>query len=249
MSGGGGYLGGGGSMDQRHRGETYKGKGKGKDDCDDFLWPVIEDFNLDPYFKTEEKGNENAAKVIEEALSKIKRFRLLLTVKDKALNIYTNQLEGFAFLKKIFPVRGMMYCRKPFLDMAEDEGSIPRKASRSTKYWKGKPKNQNHSIIFRRGEALQTIGMNQDNYLEEALKMRNILQEILKDSVRRTPTILGMREHIFTGSFGTISQRLLANPVSRKDATSTSKSTMEKMHKKRGGQVGGGSDKGLGRDL
>lgn len=36
--------------------------------------------------------------------------------------------------------------------------------------------------------------------MEEALKMRNLLQEFLKkhDGVRH-PTILGLREHIFTG--------------------------------------------------
>nr|QKN22526.1 callose synthase 3 [Urtica dioica subsp. dioica] len=92
----------------------------------------------------------------------------------------------------------------------------------------GKPENQNHSIIFTRGEGLQTIDMNQDNYMEEAFKMRNLLQEFLKkhDGVRN-PTILGLREHIFTGSvsslawfmsnqetsFVTIGQRLLANPL------------------------------------
>ncbi|KAL9145596.1 hypothetical protein ABFS82_13G054300 [Erythranthe guttata] len=91
----------------------------------------------------------------------------------------------------------------------------------------GKPENQNHAIIFTRGEALQTIDMNQDNYLEEALKMRNLLQEFLRVRRRSPPTILGMREHIFTGSvsslawfmsyqetsFVTIGQRLLANPL------------------------------------
>ncbi|XP_062171456.1 callose synthase 3 [Alnus glutinosa] len=92
----------------------------------------------------------------------------------------------------------------------------------------GKPENQNHAIIFTRGEGLQTIDMNQDNYMEEALKMRNLLQEFLKkhDGVRY-PTVLGLREHIFTGSvsslawfmsnqetsFVTIGQRLLANPL------------------------------------
>ncbi|XP_057473917.1 callose synthase 3 isoform X1 [Actinidia eriantha] len=92
----------------------------------------------------------------------------------------------------------------------------------------GKPENQNHAIIFTRGEGLQTIDMNQDNYMEEALKMRNLLQEFLKkhDGVRY-PTILGLREHIFTGSvsslawfmsnqetsFVTIGQRLLADPL------------------------------------
>ncbi|XP_048231950.1 callose synthase 1 isoform X2 [Ricinus communis] len=92
----------------------------------------------------------------------------------------------------------------------------------------GKPENQNHAIIFTRGEGLQTIDMNQDNYMEEAFKMRNLLEEFLQkhDGVRY-PTILGLREHIFTGSvsslawfmsnqetsFVTIGQRLLASPL------------------------------------
>ncbi|KAL4565098.1 hypothetical protein LXL04_029182 [Taraxacum kok-saghyz] len=89
----------------------------------------------------------------------------------------------------------------------------------------GKSENQNHAIIFTRGECLQTIDMNQDNYMEEAFKMRNLLQEFLiKHDDMRYPTILGVREHIFTRSvsslawfmsnqestFVTISQRLLA---------------------------------------
>ncbi|KAK3150352.1 hypothetical protein QOZ80_3AG0232130 [Eleusine coracana subsp. coracana] len=91
----------------------------------------------------------------------------------------------------------------------------------------GKPENQNHAIIFTRGEGLQTIDMNQDNYMEEALKMRNLLQEFLTEHGVRHPSILGVREHIFTGSvsslawfmsnqehsFVTIGQRLLANPL------------------------------------
>ncbi|XP_014500928.1 callose synthase 2 [Vigna radiata var. radiata] len=92
----------------------------------------------------------------------------------------------------------------------------------------GKPENQNHAIIFTRGEGLQTIDMNQDNYMEEAFKMRNLLQEFLKQpDGPRKPTILGLREYIFTGSvsslawfmsnqehsFVTIGQRLLAYPL------------------------------------
>ena len=41
----------------------------------------------------------------------------------------------------------------------------------------GKPENQNASIIFCFGEAIQAIDMNQDNYLFEALKMRNLIDE------------------------------------------------------------------------
>ncbi|KAL5980522.1 Callose synthase 5 [Asimina triloba] len=69
----------------------------------------------------------------------------------------------------------------------------------SAKIGEGKPENQNHAIIFTRGEALQTIDMNQDNYLEEALKMRNLLEEFNENHGLRPPTILGVREHIFTG--------------------------------------------------
>ncbi|KAI9074792.1 hypothetical protein K1719_043216 [Acacia pycnantha] len=95
------------------------------------------------------------------------------------------------------------------------------------KLGEGKPENQNHAIIFTRGEALQAIDMNQDNYLEEALKMRNLLEEFNEDHGVRQPTILGVREHIFTGSvsslawfmsnqetsFVTIGQRVLARPL------------------------------------
>ncbi|KAF9621859.1 hypothetical protein IFM89_028447 [Coptis chinensis] len=63
----------------------------------------------------------------------------------------------------------------------------------------GKPENQNHAIIFTRGDALQTIDMNQDNYIEEAFKMRNVLQEFLRHQEQHPPTIIGLREHIFTG--------------------------------------------------
>ncbi|KAG0630756.1 hypothetical protein M758_1G201800 [Ceratodon purpureus] len=94
----------------------------------------------------------------------------------------------------------------------------------------GKPENQNHAIVFTRGEALQTIDMNQEHYLEETFKMRNLLEEF--DSKKyglpdRRPTILGVREHVFTGSvsslawfmslqersFVTLGQRVLAKPL------------------------------------
>ncbi|KAL9257472.1 Callose synthase 11-like protein [Drosera capensis] len=95
------------------------------------------------------------------------------------------------------------------------------------KLGEGKPENQNHAIIFTRGDALQTIDMNQDNYFEEALKMRNLLQEFERHYGIRKPTILGVRENIFTGSvsslagfmsaqemsFVTLGQRVLANPL------------------------------------
>lgn len=38
----------------------------------------------------------------------------------------------------------------------------------------GKPNNQNHAIIFTRGEAIQAIDMNQDATLEDAVKIRQV---------------------------------------------------------------------------
>ncbi|PKA66554.1 Callose synthase 12 [Apostasia shenzhenica] len=95
------------------------------------------------------------------------------------------------------------------------------------KLGEGKPENQNHAFIFTRGDAVQTIDMNQDNYFEEALKMRNLLEEYTHKYGARKPTILGVREHVFTGSvsslawfmsaqessFVTLGQRVLANPL------------------------------------
>jgi callose synthase len=82
-------------------------------------------------------------------------------------------------------------------------------------------------MIFTRGEFVQTIDMNQEGYFEEALKMRNALQEFAKREGPLPTTILGLREHIFTGSvsslsnymalqetsFVTLGQRVLAKPL------------------------------------
>lgn len=81
----------------------------------------------------------------------------------------------------------------------------------------GKSDNQNHAIIFYRGEYLQLIDANQDNYLEECLKIRNVLGEFEEYSVsaqspyadyghkefKKPPVaIVGAREYIFSESIG-----------------------------------------------
>lgn len=82
----------------------------------------------------------------------------------------------------------------------------------------GKSDNQNHSIIFYRGEYLQLIDANQDNYLEECLKIRSVLaefEELTTDNVSPyTPgipsantnpvAILGAREYIFSENVGVL---------------------------------------------
>jgi 1,3-beta-glucan synthase len=83
----------------------------------------------------------------------------------------------------------------------------------------GKSDNQNHAIVFYRGEYLQLIDANQDNYLEECLKIRNILGEFeeLKPSnqspyaqwdakeFKKAPVaIVGTREYIFSENIGVL---------------------------------------------
>lgn len=68
--------------------------------------------------------------------------------------------------------------------------------------------------LFSRDEFLQTIDMNQEGYFEEALKLRNTLQEF---GIREGPlpmTILGLREHIFTGSVSSLANYFVCHPRS-----------------------------------
>jgi 1,3-beta-glucan synthase len=82
----------------------------------------------------------------------------------------------------------------------------------------GKSDNQNHAIIFYRGEYIQLIDANQDNYLEECLKIRSVLaefEEMKTDNVspyapgttseKTNPVaILGAREYIFSENIGVL---------------------------------------------
>lgn len=85
----------------------------------------------------------------------------------------------------------------------------------------GKSDNQNHAIIFHRGEYIQLIDANQDNYLEECLKIRSVLAEFEELNVEHVnpyaPTlkkgedqkefpvaILGAREYIFSENSGVL---------------------------------------------
>ncbi|KAG7696755.1 hypothetical protein KL951_003211 [Ogataea haglerorum] len=82
----------------------------------------------------------------------------------------------------------------------------------------GKSDNQNHCLIFYRGEYIQVIDANQDNYLEECLKIRSVLSEFEEmdydttnpyiPSVPNTGNapvaIIGAREYIFSENTGVL---------------------------------------------
>lgn len=78
----------------------------------------------------------------------------------------------------------------------------------------GKSDNQNHAVIFTRGEYIQLIDANQDNYIEECLKIRSVLAEFEEDQlfdpysteagkIKKNPVaIVGTREYIFSENTG-----------------------------------------------
>ncbi|GJN87989.1 hypothetical protein Rhopal_000944-T1 [Rhodotorula paludigena] len=81
----------------------------------------------------------------------------------------------------------------------------------------GKSDNQNHAVVFHRGEYIQLIDANQDNYLEECLKIRNVLGEFedyqvsphnpytpegAKEHGKHPVAIVGAREYIFSENIG-----------------------------------------------
>ncbi|CAN0116613.1 unnamed protein product, partial [Ectocarpus sp. 13 AM-2016] len=68
----------------------------------------------------------------------------------------------------------------------------------------GKPNNQNHAIIFTRGEAVQAIDMNQDGSLEDALKARQLLGEFDFNGGGNHARIVGFREFVFTHDVSSI---------------------------------------------
>jgi len=82
----------------------------------------------------------------------------------------------------------------------------------------GKSDNQNNSIIFYRGEYIEVIDANQDNYLEECLKIRSVLAEFesldvdevspyvhpSKHDTTSPVAFLGAREYIFSQHSGVL---------------------------------------------
>ncbi|RLV91253.1 13-beta-glucan synthase component FKS3 [Spathaspora sp. JA1] len=104
----------------------------------------------------------------------------------------------------------------------DDEGKLWRKyrikLSGNPILGDGKSDNQNHSIIFYRGEYIQVIDANQDNYLEECLKIKSLLSEFEEINIdigngydpesidtqddSNPVAILGAREYIFSQNIG-----------------------------------------------
>ncbi|KAJ2497869.1 1,3-beta-D-glucan synthase, partial [Coemansia sp. RSA 2052] len=179
----------------------------------------------------------NGSERLEQELERMARRKFKFVVAmQRFLKFNKDEREASDFLLRTYPDLQISYLEEM---PAAEEGGQPRIYSclidghseigadgRRKPYYRiqlpgnpilgdGKSDNQNHSIIFTRGEYLQLIDANQDNYLEECIKIRNILGEFeeynpptvspYSPAAEPQPTpvaIVGAREFIFSENVG-----------------------------------------------
>lgn len=170
-----------------------------------------------------------------------RKFKMVVAMQRYA-EFNQSEREAVDFIFKVFPSISISYLTKEkdpnnvtgeptfysclcdgSCDVDESTGlRIPRfkiRLSGNPILGDGKSDNQNHSIIFYRGEYIQVIDANQDNYLEECLKIRSILSEFeelemenfvpyipgIEYSEQPAPVgIVGAREYIFSENIGVL---------------------------------------------
>lgn len=177
-------------------------------------------------------ADENDLKHELDAFAK-RKFRLLVSM-QKFQRFDESDSEAVDVLFESFPNLNIAYIEEELKDGVINYYSVLLKTSQEGKQRKrkfrirlsgnpilgdGKADNQNHAVIFHRGEFIQTIDANQDNYIEECLKVRSVLSEFnVKDlnpsfeyipgmsNITRKPriAILGAREYIFSESIGVL---------------------------------------------
>lgn len=179
--------------------------------------------------------------LLENELNKMARRKFKMVVAMQRYSKFNNEeMEATEFIMKIYPEIMISFLQEE-RDIANPDGDLiyysclidgtcpidPETNRRIPKFkirlsgnpilGDGKSDNQNHSIIFYRGEYIQVIDSNQDNYLEECLKIRSILcefEEIEMDNFmpyipgieyQEQPSpiaIIGAREYIFSENIG-----------------------------------------------
>ena len=180
---------------------------------------------------------------LERELEKMARrkFKFLVSMQRLA-KFKPHELENAEFLLRAYPDLQIAYLdEEPPLNEGEDpriysaliDGhcEILENGRRRPKFrvqlsgnpilGDGKSDNQNHALIFYRGEYIQLIDANQDNYLEECLKIRSVLAEFEELNVEQVNpyapelkyeeqttnhpvAIVGAREYIFSENSGVL---------------------------------------------
>jgi 1,3-beta-glucan synthase len=178
---------------------------------------------------------------LERELERMARRKFKIIVAMQRYSKFTKEeIENTEFLLRTYPDLQIAYLDEeapanedddPIIYSALIDGhsSIMENGRRSPKFrvrlsgnpilGDGKSDNQNHALIFYRGEYIQLIDANQDNYLEECLKIRNVLAEFEEMAIPDTSpyalggvipeeknpvAIVGAREYIFSENIGVL---------------------------------------------
>ncbi|KAK6453875.1 1,3-beta-glucan synthase component [Scheffersomyces xylosifermentans] len=175
------------------------------------------------------------AKLEEAAVMALRKFRIIASM-QRLKSFNAEERENKEFLLRAYPELQICYLDEEFdpetgmtsyysvlIDgscaLEENGERVPKyriKLSGNPILGDGKSDNQNHSLIFCRGEYIQLVDANQDNYLEECLKIRSVLAEFEESTIPQDSyakelntseyahpvAIIGTREYIFSENIG-----------------------------------------------
>ncbi|CUM66040.1 uncharacterized protein PRCAT00003694001 [Priceomyces carsonii] len=190
-------------------------------------------------FDVENPDNDNfendESKLNLASAMALRKFRMVVSM-QRFRQFTTEEKENEEFLLRAYPELQLCYLDEevdpqsgsqafysvlidgscPIMENGERVPKYKIKLSGNPILGDGKSDNQNNALIFTRGEYIQLVDANQDNYLEECLKIRNVLAEFEEMVVPLNPysvdlkgtdyahpvSIIGTREYIFSENIG-----------------------------------------------
>ncbi len=165
-----------------------------------------------------------------------RKFKILVSM-QRFTKFSKDEMENTEFMLRAFPDLQIAYLDEEapevdgeepriFSTLIDGHSEIMENGQRKPKFrvqlsgnpilGDGKSDNQNQALIFYRGEYIQLVDANQDNYLEECLKIRNVLAEFEEMTASKLSpyspnfhtkspvAIVGAREYIFSESMGVL---------------------------------------------
>ncbi|CAK7912878.1 1,3-beta-glucan synthase component Gsc2p [[Candida] anglica] len=184
---------------------------------------------------TSQTYEDEYIKLEEAAIISLRKFRIIASM-QRLKHFNEEEKESTEFLLRAYPELQIAYLDEEldpetgdiiyYSSLIDGSSAILENGDRKPKYrirlsgnpilGDGKSDNQNHALIFCRGEYIQLVDANQDNYLEECLKIRSVLAEFeettipsdpysieLRNTLHENPVaIIGTREYIFSENIG-----------------------------------------------
>lgn len=187
-----------------------------------------------PLKSTVDYENEESLRMERAAVMALRKFRMVVSM-QRMKDFGPEENEDKELILRAHPELQICYLDEEadefgnktyFSSLIDGSCKILKNGRRQPKYkiklsgnpilGDGKSDNQNHALIFCRGEYIQLIDANQDNYLEECLKIRSVLSEFEEMDANRTfmsteeaevvntspVAIVGTREYIFSENIG-----------------------------------------------